>query len=506
MNLKIETLMDRIQTRRVDADSQPVRFDLLFNAFPAPTYIWRYEQGEFILLDCNDAGSAYLQAKNQLLIPQGLGIRDLEDDLVTEDIQKCYREKRHFTHERLGHRLWNLGEEKDLFFNYAFVEPDLVLMSFNDVTQANSTLEMLRRLSSAVEQTADAVFITNRSGVIEYVNPAFEQVTGYSRAEALGQTPRIMKSGEMTPGYYQQLWQTILRGEPFQSQTVNRRRDGRKLVVEQTITPIKDHSGEITHFVSLLKDMTDRILLQENEAEKRLAGKIQQNLFPKQAPTIPGYDIAGAVFPANTTSGDCFDYVPMLGNSTGIVVGDVCGHGMGPALIMASARAYLRSITRFVPEPQQALQELHNQILADLVQVGFMTMFLARLDPQNHVIRYANAGNWPAIVFDAQGKVIHELGTDGYPIGIMPDLELRENASIPLTPGSMVVLLTDGIPEARNESDQQFGIDRLLALIQSHRQSSASEIVRFVRDEVQRFMGIAEQTDDQTLVICKRVQ
>jgi sigma-B regulation protein RsbU (phosphoserine phosphatase) len=196
----------------------------------------------------------------------------------------------------------------------------------------------------------------------------------------------------------------------------------------------------------------------------------------------------------------------MLGNTTGIVVGDVCGHGMGPALIMASARAYLRSIARFVPEPQKALQELHSQIQADLAQVGFITMFLARLDPLHHEIRYANAGNWPAYVFDSDGHVTHELRTDGYPIGVSPQLTLRPNETIALALGSMVVFITDGIPEARDPSDQQFGIERLLAFIQNHREAPAGEIVHLVREEVQRYIGSAEQTDDQTIVICKRVK
>mgnify|MGYP001060056495 FL=1 len=506
MNLKNETLVDSGQVSRMDADAHSVRFDLLFKAFPAPTYIWQHKNGNFFLLNYNDAGGAYLNAKNQRFSHLGLSVSALEDSLVAEDVQHCYQDQSRFTRERLGHHLWGAGQSKDLFFNYAFVQPDIVLMSFNDVTQVNSTLELLRRLSSAVEQTADAVFITNRSGVIEYVNPAFEHVTGYPSSEALGQTPRILKSGEMSPEYYQKLWQTIQRGEPFQSQTVNHRRDGSKLIVEQTITPIKDQTGLVTHFVSLLKDMTDRIQLQEKETEHRLAGKIQQGLFPRHAPRINGYDIAGSVFPANNTSGDCFDYVPMLGNTTGIVVGDVCGHGMGPALIMASARAYLRSIARFVPEPQKALQELHSQIQADLVQVGFITMFLARLDPLNHEIRYANAGNWPAYVFDSDGHVTHELRTDGYPIGVSPQLTLRPNEAIALAPGSMVVFLTDGIPEARNATDRQFGIDRLLAFIQNNREAPAGEIVHLVREEVQRHTGTAEQADDQTIVICKRLK
>ncbi|MBP7691305.1 MAG: PAS domain S-box protein [Anaerolineales bacterium] len=116
----------------------------------------------------------------------------------------------------------------------------------------------LLKLSSAVEQSGDIVFITDRAGVIEYVNVAFTTLTGYAPAEALGQTPRLLKSGEHTAGFYERLWQTILAGEVFRAEIVNRRKDGAAYVEEKTIAPLKDPQGRLTHFVSTGKDVTER--------------------------------------------------------------------------------------------------------------------------------------------------------------------------------------------------------------------------------------------------------
>jgi PAS domain S-box-containing protein len=503
MDLKIKSRYENTPAKLIESGT--VRFDLFFKAFPRPIYIWQCRNGEVNLVDYNDTGGTYLQDVADALSPQGAGSSVPAGEGAVADIKRCNQEKSRFIREIPGYHVVSTGEVKDLVVTYAFVEPDFVMMMVKDVTDERAVLNQLQRLSSAVEQTADAVFITNRDGVIEYVNPAFEQVTGYARDEVLGKTPRILKSGEMRPGYYQTLWKTILGGNAFQGQTINHRRDGSKLIVEQTITPMKDQSGQITHFVSLLKDVTERIHFQEKETEHRLAGKIQQGLFPKRSPKIEGYDIAGAVFPASNTSGDCFDFIPMMDGTIGIVVGDVCGHGMGSALLMASARAYLRSITTYVSDPKTVLEKLNNQIYGDLADIGFITVSLARLDPKKHRLEYANAGNWPVYILDEQGDLTHEIRTGGYPIGITPRLDLRPCEPLPLAPGSIAVFMTDGIPEAADTTGTAFGVARMLALIQIHRAAPAKEIIQRVRDEVVNYLGTIDHDDDQTLVICKRV-
>ena len=134
-----------------------------------------------------------------------------------------------------------------------------------DISARKSQEERMQILSSAVEQTADSVIITDAEGIIEYVNPAFEQVTGYSADEALGRRPNIVKSGVQGPDYYARLWQTIRAGEVFRDIIVNKRKDGALYYEEKTITPIRGPTGEIVHFVSTGKDITARM-----ETEQRL--------------------------------------------------------------------------------------------------------------------------------------------------------------------------------------------------------------------------------------------
>jgi len=125
-----------------------------------------------------------------------------------------------------------------------------------DITQHRAAERQMRKLSSVIEQTDDVVVITDRNGLIEYVNPAFEQKTGYRREEAVGQTPRLVKSGTQEPGFYRNLWETILAGKVFRGELVNKKKDGTLYHEEKTITPIRNRRGEITHFVSTGKDMT----------------------------------------------------------------------------------------------------------------------------------------------------------------------------------------------------------------------------------------------------------
>ncbi len=155
----------------------------------------------------------------------------------------------------------------------------LTLHSMQQEQQAAE--ESLRKLSRAVEQSPDTVMVTNRSGAIEYVNPAFEALTGYTTAEACGQTPRILRSGEQGPEFYQAMWKTILGGNVFRGILVNRKKNGEFYYVEEDISPVRDAQGRITHFISNGRDLTDRVRLeaelvqaQKMDAIGRLAGGV----------------------------------------------------------------------------------------------------------------------------------------------------------------------------------------------------------------------------------------
>ncbi len=153
---------------------------------------------------------------------------------------------------------------------------DEVLGIVRDVTEERHAAELTRKLSSAIEQTADSVLITDADGIIEYVNPAFERITGYSAQEAMGRKPSLVKSGLHDETFYRRLWQTLRQGEPFRNTFINRRKNGDLYFEEKTITPLKDGAGRTTHFVSTGKNITERM---QAEIALRESNALLENVF-----------------------------------------------------------------------------------------------------------------------------------------------------------------------------------------------------------------------------------
>jgi PAS domain S-box-containing protein len=375
---------------------------------------------------------------------------------------------------------------------------------FRDVTHQKRTQELSQRLSNAVEQAADSVFITDRAGVIEYVNPAFEATTGYSRSEATGRTPTLLKSGLQPPAYYANLWTTITGGQPFKGTVINRKKSGEHFHAEQTITPIRDEStGEIIHFVSVMRDMTDQIKLRESEIEMRLGASVQQRLSPQEPPTIPGYDIAGTSAPASATGGDYYDFIPLPDGKLALGIADVSGHGVGAALIMTATRAYLRSLASTLTPLDRLAGELNRLLFADLHEQHYVTMILVLLDGASGTLTWANFGHPAGYVFDRSGAVKAQLRSSCTPLGMFPRISCTQGPSVTLDSGDTLVILTDGILEAASTRGVEFGSSAVLDVVKSVIDRPAREIADRVIAAAQSFLDGRSQEDDFTIVVCK---
>jgi sigma-B regulation protein RsbU (phosphoserine phosphatase) len=245
--------------------------------------------------------------------------------------------------------------------------------------------------------------------------------------------------------------------------------------------------------------------LRANEEQFRVAREIQQRLFPKAAPHLSGFDIAGLSHAADATGGDYFDYLPMLHGRLGVVVADVTGHGIGPALLMAETRAYLRLLALNREDVGEILTRANRVLAEDIGYERFITMLLVSLDPKARMLVCANAGHPPGYVFNVRGEIKTQLKRSGIPLGLKPDTRYPPGVGVKLERGDTVLLLTDGIDEAMAPDNTIFGIERTLEVVRAHRDKSARELVDTLYAAVRRFSQNTPQQDDVTAVVIKAV-
>jgi serine phosphatase RsbU (regulator of sigma subunit) len=240
--------------------------------------------------------------------------------------------------------------------------------------------------------------------------------------------------------------------------------------------------------------------------EMRIAQIIQQKLFPTQSPDCPGFEIWGASYPAEETGGDYFDYINSFDCAIDIVVGDVSGHGYGPALIMSATRAYLRALATAHARRADVLAVVNRLLAADNGGDRFVTMLLARLDPGSRSLVYTGAGHPPGYILDHTGAVRATLDSTSPPLGIIEDGEFPPEPPVTLQPGDLVFLYTDGVVETIGPDGSFFGIERALDVIRSTRGESACEIVRAIEEANRQFALPERRHDDFTAIVIKVCQ
>ena len=417
---------------------------------------------------------------------------------VSEQLERRYRKKD-------GAELWTRVSASATFNDDGTLSGALAMVS--DMTDQRcaetgrrGALEKVTLLSSAMEQTADSVVITDSAGVIGYVNPAFEATTGYTREEAIGKTPRILKSGEHDSAFYRSLWVNILAGDVFRGTLLNRKKTGETYWAEQTITPIKDQQGVITHFVSVLKDVTALRKQQEQEMQLRLARAVQQRFYRASLPQA-GMDAAAAIYPAEVTSGDYFDFIPVPDGAL-VVIADVSGHDFGAALLMAMTRAYMRSVAATVTDVGEMLTRMNHLLYTDLEEDRFVTMILVHVNMKDRCLAYSSAGHVPGFVLNESGEIASVLESVGLPLGITPQQQYAARVML-LLPRQIIVLLTDGITESCNSDDVDFGGSRALDYARNHRQECAHNIADGICRAARSFGWHRPQADDFMAVVTK---
>lgn len=479
-----------------------------------------------------------------------------------------------------------------------------------------------RRLATALESAGEGIMITDPDATITHVNPAFVAMTGYEKADVVGKSPRLLKSGAHGAGFYRQLWETISSGGVWRGSFVDRKKDASLYDVDSTIAPILESDGSIDGYVAVTRDVTSRkhadralrdsesrlrtvfeaasdgmltvdeegliesangavremfgrssgellrqpaagLLLAEGcgfgpplgvvrevlgrradgslfpvdlvvdelvlegrrllagflrdatarhaalasakallrtHEQLRLAHEIQQRLYPKEAPVTAGFDIAGSSQPAEEAGGDYFDFVPMAEGRLALVIGDVSGHGLGPALLMSQTRAYLRALLLQTQDAGDLLERLNAFLKEDCGTRLFVTLFLACLDPSGRRLTYASAGHQSFLV-RADGRV-ETLAATGIPLGLMsrPFFDAPE---VSLCPGDLLLMMTDGVEETLSPDGREMGRAAVLELVRSLRDRPSREIVEALRSAARAFSAGGSQEDDVTIIVAR---
>jgi sigma-B regulation protein RsbU (phosphoserine phosphatase) len=266
-------------------------------------------------------------------------------------------------------------------------------------------------------------------------------------------------------------------------------------------------NDEIGYTGDMINEMTEG--LKERERMKQsldLAMEVQQNLLPRNDPGVEGLDISGTSLYCEETGGDYFDYLRTTENGQKkiwVVVGDVADHGISSALLMATARAFLRQRTSRSGKLNQVVTDVNRQISRDVEDSGrFMTLFICEIDRRNQVIDWVNAGHDPAMIYDRQSGRFEELAGHALPLGVS-GAAVYQKFDRAIKPGQMIMIGTDGIWEAQNPQGEMFGKERFKDVIRQHADQPARDIIQAVIEQVDNFRHPLEKTDDLTLVVVK---
>jgi len=246
---------------------------------------------------------------------------------------------------------------------------------------------------------------------------------------------------------------------------------------------------------------------QRVEQELALAGQIQASFLPNELPHMPGWQLTATLKPARETSGDFYDFIPLPNGRFAIVVADVADKGMGAALYMALSRTLIRTYAvEYHARPDFVLQVANRRILADTQAGLFVTVFYGVLDPITGTLTYCNAGHSPPYLVGAQkGGGVQPLRRTGMPLGIAEDAAWEQKV-VQFAPGDLLVLYTDGVTDAEDETGAFFGQERLLEIAQANLGQSAQDVQDALIAEIHEFVGDTPQFDDITLMTVVRVR
>ena len=373
-----------------------------------------------------------------------------------------------------------------------------------DITERRLAEEKLRKSEEKfrriVETAGEGFLLMDENLRIVDVNDAYCKLLGYSREEIIGKTPLDLATEEFKQ-FMMTHSESIMAKEYRKLEGTYIAKNGRQVPILIHGSTLRDDKGNVIGNMAFVTDMT------EHKKALALAGEVQKSLLPQEKPVVPGLDIAGRNVSCDEIGGDYFDFLWRRDTKKGpfsVVVGDISGHGVDSALLMTTARAFLRMRASQPGTISEIITAMNHHLTQDVLESGrFMTLFYLTIDPDNDRIDWVRAGHDPALVYDPGRDEFQELKGSGVALGVKEDFTYQENNMGGLTNGQIIAIGTDGIWEAVNSQGEMFGKKRFRDIIRKNARAGSSDILNAVYNELSQFTRGQKSEDDITLVIIK---
>ncbi|MFI3158489.1 MAG: SpoIIE family protein phosphatase [Methylococcaceae bacterium] len=382
----------------------------------------------------------------------------------------------------------------------------------------DALVESEKRTRLIIESSLSAIVIMDSYGIINDWNHQAEKMFGWSKDEAIGQRlEELIIPPSQRAAHRQGLEHFLLTGKgPLLNQLIEQtaiRRNGAEFPVELSFSPLK--LGNTYIFSGFIHDISNRkaaeqqirqaqIKLAIAQSEIKIAQRIQASLSPSAPIKSKHFEVTGYCLPADQVGGDYFDYFYRNQDHLDMIIADVSGHSIGPALFMVETRSAIRTQASGSATPAETLKVLNNFLFEDLDRSDyFITLFYLQYNITNHQLSFANAGHPPPLLLSPFQTECRQLDADGLILGVNKKV-IFEQKTTTLAPGDLILLYTDGLTEAENPHGEFFGLDRVSDILVQHAQHPPQTIIEVLLEQLKQFCRSESFNDDITLMIFKR--
>lgn len=357
-----------------------------------------------------------------------------------------------------------------------------------------------QRERAILDNTPAVIYVKGVNGQYQFVNRRFADVFGRGAEDCVGRTaPEIFP-----PDLARQIEESdrqVLEGRETASFQMTLRHDDGDHTYVSVKCPLFDPAGEVQGIAGIATDITEQLEARKIVDELRLARLFQRKFYPRRRAPVQGLDMAGSALPMTHMSGDYYDFIQLDTHRLAVTIGDVSGHGLGPALEMAQVRTAARLLLKQETGLSATLGELNALLCEDLPESTFVSLFLAEIDTRTRTLQYVGAGH-DAFLIRADGTPIG-LPATVPPLGIDPTLSGSPVPVEHIAPGDLLFLFTDGLCDANNAAGQSYGRRAAVEAVVRHRADAADVIVQNLLHAVLEFSSGTEQCDDITCVVVK---